>query len=128
MPSSLTARTEQLVLARQQALEELRAPRTSPNSGTARRARTRTWRGERVDSDSNANSASVVTVGSAEPELIVVSGTTAVVAVAIAKADRLPGSPQIAGGRVVGGRDVDPDAAVEVQQPDRLGAASPGCR
>ena len=34
-------------------------------------------------------------VGSAGPELIDVSGTTEVVAAAIAKADRLPASPQI---------------------------------
>ena len=47
------------------------------------------------DSDSKANSTAVLAVGSAGPELIEVSGTTDVVALAIAKADRLPGSPQM---------------------------------
>ena len=65
------------------------------------------------------------TVSAGGPERIVVSGTTAGVAVAIAngrQAARL--AADAAGDRVVGGRDVDPDAAVEVQQADRLGSAS----
>ena len=44
--------------------------------------------------DSNANSAFRRTVSAGGPDRIDVSGTTAGVAVAIAKADRLPGSPQ----------------------------------
>ena len=48
-----------------------------------------------ADTVSNANSASSSTVSAGGPDRIDVSGTTAVVAVAIANAPRLPGSPQM---------------------------------